>query len=45
MGRPMAEISLTDEEASELRGWTRRPTTAQAWAIQRRHPLYPLVLC
>jgi hypothetical protein len=30
MGRPLAPLSISDEERSELRGWTRRPKTAMA---------------
>jgi transposase len=36
MGRPIAELTLTDDESSELRGWARRPTTAQAHALRAR---------
>lgn len=36
MGRPMATLTLTDDERSELRGWARRPTTAQAHALRAR---------
>lgn len=36
MGRPAAPITLTDDERSELRGWARRPTTAQAHALRAR---------
>lgn len=36
MGRPMANLTLTDDEQSELRGWARRPTTAQAHALRAR---------
>ncbi|MCC6427579.1 MAG: IS630 family transposase, partial [Phycisphaerales bacterium] len=36
MGRPMANLTLTDDERSELRGWARRPTTAQAHALHAR---------
>ncbi len=34
MGRPLVELTLTDDERSELRGWARRPTTAQAHALR-----------
>jgi transposase len=36
MGRPLAPLTLTDGERSELRGWARRPTTAQAHALRAR---------
>lgn len=36
MGRPMANLTLTEDERSELRGWARRPTTAQAHALRAR---------
>lgn len=36
MGRPLAPLTLTEEERSELRGWARRPTTAQALALRAR---------
>lgn len=36
MARPLAPIHITDEERSELRGWARRPTTAQATALRAR---------
>jgi len=36
MGRPLAALTLTDDERSELRGWARRPTTAQAHALRAR---------
>lgn len=36
MGRPLAPLTLTEEERSELRGWARRPTTAQAMALRAR---------
>ena len=36
MARPLALIEVTDQERSELRGWARRPTTAQAMALRAR---------
>lgn len=36
MARTLAPLSITDEERAELRGWVRRPTTAQAMAIRAR---------
>lgn len=36
MGRSAIEVTLTDEERSELRGWARRPSTAQAHALRAR---------
>jgi len=36
MARTLAPLSITDEERSELRGWARRPKTAQAMAMQAR---------
>lgn len=36
MGRPVPELKLTDDEASELRGWARRPTTAQSHSLRAR---------
>ena len=36
MARPLAPLHITDEERSELRGWARRPTTAQATALRAR---------
>src|SRR5712671_898308 len=36
MSRPLAALTLTDDEHSELRGWARRPTTAQAHALRAR---------
>mgnify|MGYP001156541129 CR=1 FL=1 len=36
MGRSAIELALTDEERSELRGWARRPSTAQAHALRAR---------
>jgi len=32
----MANLTLTEDERSELRGWARRPTTAQAHALRAR---------
>jgi transposase len=36
MGRPLESLTLTEEESSELWGWARRPTTAQAHALRAR---------
>lgn len=36
MARPLAPLSITDEERSELRSWARRPKTAQAIAMRAR---------
>ena len=36
MGRPLTPLTITDEERSELRGWARRPKTAQAIALRAR---------
>lgn len=36
MARPLIPLTLTDEERSELRGWARRPKTAQAHALRAR---------
>lgn len=36
MGRPLESLTLTEDEASELRGWARRPKTAQALALRAR---------
>jgi transposase len=36
MGRSLTELTLTDDERSELRGWARRPSTAQAHALRAR---------
>lgn len=36
MGRPLQPLLLTDDERSELRGWARRPTSAQAMALRAR---------
>lgn len=36
MGRPLAPLTLTVEERAELRGWARRPTTAQAPTLRAR---------
>lgn len=36
MARLLAPLLITDEERSELRGWARRPTTAQAMAMRAR---------
>jgi transposase len=40
MGRPLATLTLTDEQRSELRGWARRPKTAQAHALRARIVLH-----
>jgi len=40
MGRPLAPLTLTDEQRSELRGWARRPKTAQAHALRARIVLH-----
>jgi len=36
MGRPIAPLTLTEEQRAELRGWARRHTTAQAHALRAR---------
>lgn len=36
MGRPLAPLTITDEERAELRGWARRPKTAQGLALRAR---------
>lgn len=36
MGRPKAELVLTDEERAALEGWLRRRSTPQAWALRCR---------
>ena len=36
MARTLAPLLITDEERSELRGWARRPKTAQAIAMRAR---------
>jgi transposase len=36
MGRPLAPLTISDEQRSELRGWARRPKTAQAMALRAR---------
>lgn len=36
MGRPLAQLELDDTQRSELRGWARRPKTAQAMALRAR---------
>ena len=36
MGRPLAPLTITEEERAELRGWARRPKTAQAMALRAR---------
>ena len=36
MGRPLTPLTLTDDERVELRGWARRPSTAQAHALRAR---------
>lgn len=35
-GRPLAALTITEDERSELRGWARRPKTAQAMALRAR---------
>jgi transposase len=36
MARPLVPLTLTDDERAELRGWARRPTTAQSHARRAR---------
>ena len=36
MGRPLAPLTITEDERSELRGRARRPTTAQAMSLRAR---------
>ena len=36
IGRPKADITLTDDERSTLQAWARRPTTAQRLALRAR---------
>lgn len=36
MSRPLAALTITEAERSELRGWARRPKTAQAMAMRAR---------
>ncbi len=36
MSRPLAPLTISDEQRSELRGWARRPKTAQAMALRAR---------
>jgi transposase len=36
MGRPLAELVLSDDERSALEGWVRRRSTPQAWALRCR---------
>lgn len=36
MSRPLTPLTLTDAERAELRGWARRPKTAQAHALRAR---------
>jgi transposase len=36
MGRPLAPLTISDHVRSELRGWARRPKTAQAMALRAR---------
>ena len=36
MGRSLVPLAITDEELAELRGWSRRPKTAQAMALRAR---------
>lgn len=34
--RPKTELTLSDEEWAALKGWVRRRSTPQAWALRRR---------
>ncbi|MFF3138479.1 helix-turn-helix domain-containing protein [Streptomyces mirabilis] len=36
MGRPKAELTLSDEERAALEGWVRGRSTPQAWALRCR---------
>jgi len=36
MGRPLAELVLSDDERSALEGWVRRRSTPQSWALRCR---------
>ncbi|GGP89670.1 IS630 family transposase [Streptomyces melanogenes] len=36
LGRPKAELTLSDEERDALEGWVRRRSTPQAWALRCR---------
>lgn len=36
MGRPKAELTLSDAERAALEGWVRRRSTPQAWALRCR---------
>jgi transposase len=36
MGRPKAELTLSDEERAALQGWVRGRSTPQAWALRCR---------
>lgn len=36
MGRPKAELVLSDDERAALEGWVRRRSTSQAWALRCR---------
>lgn len=36
MGRPLAPLTVTEEQRDELRSWARRPKTAQAMALRAR---------
>src|SRR3954470_13816810 len=36
IGRPMAELTLTEQERTALEGWVRRRSTPQAWALRCR---------
>lgn len=36
MSRPLTPLRMTDEQRAELRGWARRPKTAQAMALRAR---------
>ncbi len=40
MARPLAQLILTDDDRNELRGWARRPKTAQAHALRARIMLH-----
>ncbi|MFI9721752.1 helix-turn-helix domain-containing protein, partial [Streptomyces sp. NPDC052396] len=36
MGRPLAELTLSNEERAALERWVRRRSTPQAWALRCR---------
>lgn len=36
LGRPLPPLTITEDERAELRGWARRPKTAQATALRAR---------